>query len=709
MAIEKQKDNLKYDANSIAELKGADPYRQRPATVLGTDDINGVLHAEMEVIDNSADEAREGFSDRVIVRVWKDGSVEIEDFGRGVPMGWNQKEGKYAYELIFCTMYASGKYDASNYTKSTGLNGIGDTAAQFTSEYMDVVSVRDEKVNVRSNKKGEEVYDIQRVRYEVHFQKGYQVGELKVDKGVNIPTGTKIKFKPDLEVFKGTNTVVIAPEVYIDKLRKKAMLLNNVRFDIDYEGYEPISICFENGISDYLEMVCKKPFSKDTIKLHGDGVGRDDEENMSPEYKAWYDIEFTFSRDTSVLEVYHNGAELVQGGSSLDGFRSAVVKVIEDYGKENGKISKNEKIQLKDVEDLIVAIISTDCPGHLTSYMHQTKVAINNKFIKRLVQNQTVEAFKRWAVRNKTDMDKIVQEVLLNKQAREKADAVKRNVIRELSKGIDGFKNAPNKLERCKSKNPEECELYIVEGDSAKGPIVLARDSNTQAVLPLRGKTLNCMKENLERILSSDIIRTIIQSIGCGIELQSKYLRDLPAFDIKKLNFGKIMICTDADDDGYHIRVLVITMIYRLMPTLLKEGRVYIVETPLFMFTYMQNKKIMYKYAYNNKEKEKIASELEQAGVKKNSISIKRLKGLGETNAEVMNETTMDKKNRRVIQIQYKENDHEFDVLMQSLMGTDVESRKGLIDAYYEEDFGDIDYSETEDLEGADVMEYSFY
>lgn len=708
MAIEKQKDNLQYSADSISSLKGADPYRQRPATVLGTDDISGVLHAEMEVIDNSADEAREGFSSKVVVRVWRDGSIEIEDFGRGVPMGWNEKEQKYAYELIFCTMYASGKYDDSNYTKSTGLNGIGDTAAQFTSEYMDVVSVRNEKVNIRTNKKGEEIYDIERVRYEVHFKKGYQVGELSIQRGVDIPTGTRIKFKPDLEVFKGANTVAIPPEVYIDKLRKKAMLLSNVRFDIEYEGYEPISICFEDGISDYIDMVCKKPFSKDTIKLNGDGIGRDDEENLTPEYKAWYNIEFTFSRETPVIEVYHNGAELTQGGSSLDGFKSAIVKVIDDYAKENGKINKNEKIQLKDVEDLIVAIISTDCPGHLTSYMHQTKVAINNKFIRRLVQNQVIETFKKWANRNKPDMDKIVQEVLLNKQAREKADAVKRNVIRELSKGIDGFRNAPNKLERCKSKNPDECEIYIVEGDSAKGPCVLARDSDTQAVLPLRGKTLNCMKETLERILSSEIIRTIIQSLGCGIELQSKYLRDLPAFDIKKLNFGKIMICTDADDDGYHIRVLVITMIYRLMPTLLKEGRVYIVETPLFMFTYTQNKQKMYKYAYNNKEKDKISKELEEAGVKKNNIVIKRLKGLGETNAEVMNETTMDKENRRIIQIQYKDNDNDFDVLMQSLMGTDVESRKGLIDAYYEEDFGDIDYDGVEDV-GEETMEYSFY
>ena len=708
MAIEKQRDNFGYNAESISSLKGADPYRQRPATVLGTDDINGVLHAEMEVIDNAADEAREGFSDRVVVRIWRDGSVEIEDFGRGVPMGWNEKEKKYAYELIFCTMYASGKYDASNYTKSTGLNGIGDTAAQFTSEYMDVVSVRDEKVNIRTNKKGEELFDIERVRYEVHFQKGYQVGELKVDKGVNIPTGTKIKFKPDLEVFKGAESVSIPLEVYIDKLRKKAMLLSNVRFDIEYEGYEPISIYFENGISDYIEMICKKPLSKETIKLKGDGVGRDDEENMSTEYKAWYDIEFTFSRETTTVEVYHNGAELVQGGSSLDGFRSAIVKVIEDYGKENGKVSKNEKIQLKDVEDLVVAIISTDCPGHLTSYMHQTKVAINNKFIKRLVQAQTIEVFKRWAIKNKPEMDMIVQEVLLNKQAREKADAVKRNVIRELSKGIDGFKNAPSKLQRCKSKNPKECELYIVEGDSAKGPIVLARDNNTQAVLPLRGKTLNCMKESLERILSSDIIRTIIQSLGCGIELQSKYLRDLPAFDINKLNFDKIMICTDADDDGFHIRVLVITMIYRLMPTLLKEGKVYIVETPLFMFTYVENKQKKYKYAYNIKERDIISKQLEEAGIKKNNIIIKRLKLLCDSTEEVMNETTLDKENRHVIQLKYSDSNTEFDVLMQSLMGTDVESRKSIIDAYYDEDFGDIDYSMTEDV-GTEIEDYDFY
>lgn len=685
---------LNYDNESMSQLKGAEPYRQRPATVLGTDDKEGILHSGMEVVSNAADEVREGYSDSVQIYVKKDGELRVVDHGRGVPMGFNQKEGVYNWELVFCTMYASGKYDDSNYSKSEGLNGIGDTAAQFTSEYMRVISVRDEKGKaIKFDEDGNPIdWEVHRIKYSMNFKEGYPDGELKIEKDVTDQTGTDITFKPDIRVFKGASNIIIAPEVYLDKLRQKAMLLPGVEFNFYYEGLNPITIKFDNGISDYIDEVCESKILSDNIQISGSGRGQDSEENMSPMYNANFTVVFNFSRQAPLIETYHNSANLIDGGSSLDGLRFAVCKVIEEIGKETGKFTKSDKIQFKDIEEIFIAIISSECPGFMTSYKHQTKTAINNNFIKKLIVQEVTDQFKDWAIRNKNEMDKIIHEVVLNKQAREKAEAVKKTVLKELTKGIDGMGKAPISLSRCTSHNPAECEIYIVEGRSAKGPCVLARDKRTQAILPLRGKIMNCLKEPLEKILKSEVIRTIIQSLGCGVELRSKYLKDLPPFNMGKLNFAKIIICTDADDDGFHIRCLVLIMIYRLMPSLIKEGHVYIVETPLFELRVGKKEKL---YAYSIDERDKMLADLETRGIKRKSIQIRRMKGLGEGNADVMEITTMNKESRRLIQVEYPEDDSEFKVLANSLMGSDIEGRKNLIEAYYDEDFESLDFSEA--------------
>lgn len=702
-----------YTSDSIKSLKGAEPYRLRPETVLGTKDENGVLHAEFEVLSNATDEVREGHSDKVIVRTFKDGAIEIQDFGRGVPMGWNEAEGKYAYELIFCTMYASGKYDASNYSRSAGLNGIGDTAAQFTSEYMDVESVRDEHKNVVFNGDGSvKSFDTVRTRYTMRFEKGYPVGELKVEEGVEQHTGTKIKFKPDLEeVFKDAQTIHFDISTYLTRLRRDSML-SGALMELHYEDMKPIEVYYPDGVKSWLDetVPVESRYTKDLLSFSGSGTGKDSETASAEEYTANYDINFGFkkysakvevddeSEQSSVYEVYHNGGLLSEGGAPSEGFYDAVINVLNGYARSVGVLSRKDRFKREDLSGVLFAVVSTECPGYLTNYMNQTKVAITNRFIRKLVSEQTKKYFENWVLSHKAELDEVVQAAITAKSAREKADAVRQADLKQLSKGVDSFRSAPEKLTRCTSRKASECEIYIVEGDSAKGPIVLARDSKTQAVLPVRGKIINCITASLAEILKSDVVLALVQSIGCGVEAKSKLLKDLPQFDITKLNYDKIIICTDADDDGYHIRCLVLTVLYRLMPTIIREGKVYIAETPLFLIdTHGGKGKKATKYAYTTAEKDKLVTRLILDGVKESDILVKRLKGLGETSAAVMHTTTMDKKNRHLIRVTM-ENVQEFASLAESLMGTDVPSRRSLVEAYYETDFEEIAYDTEESL-----------
>lgn len=677
-------ENNYYDSDSIGSLKGAEPYRKRPSTVLGTDDERGVFHTVVEIIANSADEAREGNGSEIDLLVEEDGTITITDYGRGVPMDWNEKEKKYAYELIFCTMYGGGKLGSGSYTKSEGLNGIGCTAVQFTSEFMEVESCRDERAKDINGNYIEGKFE--RKKYTISFKGGYANSKLKVEDWDG-PTGTKIRYKPDITVFKSAESIIIPLERYVDTIRRKAMLDSGITYKIKYMDKPEIKILFEDGIADFIDRNIEKKLFKETVRIKGEDTGTDiieDAQDESKIYTATADIAFNFSRENGFIEVYHNAACLTEGGSSLDGFKDALCKVIKEYGVSNGKMSKSEKVVYKDVEELLACIISTECPGYMTSYMHQTKTAINNKMIERMVNKTVYENFSLWATTHKDEMNSLINQVLLNKKAREKADAVKRKAIKELTAKIDSMGDLPSKFQRCSCKDPEKTEVYIVEGDSAKGSIVLARNKDYQAVMPLRGKIMNCLKESLENILNSEVIRNLLRIFGCGVEVKSKYINDLPKFDISKLNFGKIIICTDADHDGFHIRCLVIVMIYRLVPSLLKAGKVYIVETPLYEIKYgkSRDKKV---YAFDDTERDKILSKLRANGVKDTQIKIKRMKGLGEADAATMAETTMNPKNRRLVRVKYPKDDTELKVLLNALMGDDIDSRKSLISGYFED------------------------
>lgn len=647
-----------YSNNSISTLKDEQQVRQRPAVIFGTNDIEGCAHSILEIIANSVDEVREGFGSKLLVKVDEDNVITVQDNGRGVPMDWNEAEGKYNWELVFCTLYASGKYDDSNYESSLGLNGLGATATQYASEFMRVESIRDNK------------------KYTMNFEKGRPVGELKVEEASGEVTGTTITFKPDREVFTGINVPL---EYYLDVLRRQAMIHRGLDINLQYKGND-IDLYYENGAKDFIELICDKRMGDKIISFEGEAIGSDGNSYEDVEYRLKMTAAFTFSRELALIEMYHNSSHLSEGGTSYDGMTSGITKVIDEYAKQEGKLSKRDKIQFKDIEEILVFIGTTDSPASVTSFKHQTKTAISNKFIRKAYNEFIIYNLSRWMNENKSIADKIVDEVLLNKKARESADAVKKKVIRKLSTTTDNFAGRPEKFTDCASNIPSERELYIVEGDSAKGSCVFARNGKFQAIMPIRGKIMNCLKEDLTKILNSEIIVDLMRVMQCGIEAESKYVKDLPKFDINKLNYGKIIICTDADLDGMQIRCLIITMLYRLVPTLLEEGKVFIAETPLYEIN-VQGESI---FAYNENEKEELMKELYEKGFTDRQIKIERSKGLGENDAEMMALTTMNPETRRLIQVEYNREDKNARRVLESLLGDDIESRRHMIEQYFD-------------------------
>lgn len=657
--------NGSYDNNSISSLKGPDQVRQRPAVIFGTNDMNGCYHSIFEIIANAIDEAREGYGDRIEIEVTEDNVISVRDYGRGVPMDWNNSEGRYNWELVFCTLYASGKYNSSSYGASIGLNGLGAAATQFASEFMVVESIRDGK------------------KYTMRFEEGVPIQELEIEES-DENTGTKITFKPDREVFTETNIPI---EYYADSLRRQAMLHPGLELSLKFHGKEIPTLKYPNGAGDFIRDIMgdSMPISN-IITFRGEDEGYEDKEDDPELYKVGMEVTLTFSRGANLIEIYHNGAHLSDGGSSFDAISSAITNVIEDYAKQVGIISRTDRILYKDVEELLVLVGYTECPAHKTYFKNQTKTAINNKFIRATCYDFVYHNLKRWFDDNRQIADKIVTEVLINKQAREQADAVKKKVIRKLSTSVDTLQGRPSKFKECASKNPLERELYIVEGDSAAGACLLARDGRFQAIMPVRGKIINCLKEDLTKILNSEIIVDLIRVLGCGIEAESKYVKDLPKFDLSKLSFNKIIICTDADLDGMQIRCLILTMIYRLMPTLLKAGKVYIAETPLFEIITKDNTY----FAYSDEEKTEIISMMLSQGVRENTIKIQRSKGLGENDPEMMSVSTMRPDTRRLIPVEFLEDEEGVHKIFDALLGDNIVNRRFLIEQYFDLDV-DID------------------
>ncbi len=646
-------------SQDIVMLKGPDKVRLRPSVIFGSDGLDGCEHSIFEILSNSVDEAREGYGDVIIITVYDDHSVEVEDFGRGVPMGYNEKEQRYNWDLVFCELYAGGKYDNNSgdgaYEYALGLNGLGACATQFSSEYMIVSSYSSGKVST------------------MRFEKGWAVlPELEVrDIGKKEKkNGTVIRWKPDLEVFTDIN---IPFEYYDDMLKKQAIVNAGLKFVLKYQtadgAYDTHEYCYEKGIEEYVNDLCGGTEMFPAVNWHGEGVGRDRADK--PDYKLKFDIAFTFSNTVNIIEYYHNSSYLQHGGSPEKAVKNGFVYAIDKYIKAEGKYNKNEsKITFSDIEDSLIVV--TNSFSTQTSYENQTKKAINNAFIADYMTNFIKQQLEIYFAENKADADKMATQVLVNKRSRESAESTRLNLKKKLQTSTD-VTNRVEKFVDCRIKDPAVRELYIVEGDSAATSCRLSRSAEFQAIIPVRGKTLNCLKCSYDRIFESQIIIDLIKVMGCGVEIKSKHKSDQGAeFDINNLKFSKIIICTDADEDGFQIRTLILTMFYRLLPSLIKAGKVYIVETPLYEIT---TKKETY-FAYDERDKAEI---LKKIGNEK--YTLQRSKGLGENSADMMQKTTMAPQTRRLIQVNEADRE-QTEIIFDTLLGDNIDARKEFITKY---------------------------
>ena len=645
-----QKKNT-YDNESISMLKGADRVRLRPAVIFGSDGIEGCRHAMFEILSNSIDEAREGHGSVIEVTRYMDKSIEVNDYGRGVPVDFNPIENKFNWELVFCELYAGGKYknnDGENYEYSLGLNGLGACATQYASEYMDVTVLRDG------------------FKYSLHFEKGENVGGLTKEPFRHRHTGTRIKWRPDLDVF---TDIDISSEYYEEILKKQAIVNKGLCFKFKNEvskgEFEEKDFLYENGIADYVKKIENGEGFTDIKYIECERKGRDREDK--PEYKVKLSVAFCFSNKASLLEYYHNSSFLEHGGSPDKAVSNAFTYTIDRYLKSNNKYNKNEsKINFGDVRDCLILVSNSF--STMTSYENQTKKAINNKFITDAMIEWLRHELEFYFIENKAEADKIATQVLINKRSREHAEKARVNIAKKLSGTID-VSNRVEKFVDCRTKDVSKREIYIVEGDSALGSCKLGRNSEFQAIMPVRGKILNCLKADYEKIFKSDIIVDLLRVLGCGVEISSKHNKNLNTFDMDNLRWDKIIICTDADVDGFQIRTLILAMLYRLVPTLIDAGKVYIAESPLFEIT-VKDKSY---FAYTEKEKAEITAKL--SGKK---YTVQRSKGLGENEPEMMWETTMNPETRRLIRVMSEDIEPTAEVF-DLLLGDNLADRKTYI------------------------------
>lgn len=658
MAVQK-KDTAKtqYNDQSIKALKGADRVRKRPGVIFGSDGLEGCEHSFFEILSNSVDEAREGHGNEIKVTVYTDRSICVDDHGRGVPLGYNEAEGRWNWDLIYCELYAGGKYDnnsdSSAYEYSLGLNGLGACATQYSSEYMDVFS-----------------YDGTN-EYKISFRKGEPVSELitrPLEKNER-RTGTVIHWRPDLDVFTDIN---IPSEFYVETLKRQSVVNPGICFVLliqdDSGKFSEQRFLYQNGIADYISEIAGDNSLTQPVLWHMETQGRDRDDK--DEYKLKADFSFCVSNTVNVIEYYHNSSFLEYGGSPDKAVRVAFVYALDKYMKANGKYTKNEsKITFGDVADCLILVINSF--STLTSYENQTKKSITNSFIYEAMCDYLKRNLEVYFVENPTAAEIFANQVLVNKRSRESAESARINIKKKLTGTLD-IANRVEKFVNCRSKDPELRELYIVEGDSALTSCKLGRNAEFQAIIPVRGKTLNCLKSSYEKIFKSEIITDLLRVIGCGVEINGKIKGDLAAFDINLLRWSKIIICTDADEDGFQIRTLLLTLFYRLLPTLLKEHKVFIAESPLFEIT---TKDKIY-FAYNEFEKADILKKLE--GTK---YTLQRSKGLGENEPDMMWQTTMNPASRRLISVTPTDA-AATEKIFDTLLGDDLPARKDFIAAH---------------------------
>lgn len=646
-----------YNDDSITSLKGADRVRKRPGVIFGSDGLEGCEHAVFEILSNSIDEAREGHGSLITVTRFLDKSVQVEDMGRGCPVDWNEKEGRYNWELVFCELYAGGKYDnenSENYEFSLGLNGLGSCATQYASQYMDVTVWRGGK------------------EYTLHFEKGENIGGLQVKEltANKKKTGTRIHWLPDLDVF---TDIAVPLDYYRDAMKRQAVVNAGVTFRLLNETaagkFDTEEFLYPCGIQDYIAELAGDDALTEPVFWEAERRGRDRADK--PEYKVKLSVALCFSNRVSIVEHYHNSSFLEHGGSPEKATRLALVGAIDKYLRENNKYLKSEaKITYPDVQDCLI-LVSNNFSTQ-TSYENQTKKAITNKFVQDAMAEFLRSRLEIYFIENHDAAEKIAAQVLINKRSRETAEKTRINQKKKLTEKID-IANRVQKFVDCRTKDVERRELYIVEGDSALGACKQSRDAEFQGLMPVRGKILNCLKADYPRIFKSDVITDLMKVLGCGVEVSGKAVRDLNQFDLNNLRWNKVVICTDGDVDGFQIRTLILTMLYRLCPTLIREGKVYIAETPLFEITYKDKTAEKTWFAYSEKEKADILRSLEGKKVK-----IDRSKGLGENDPEMMWLTTMNPETRRLIKVlpdDVEETARVFDLLL----GDNLSGRKEYI------------------------------
>ena len=646
-----------YDNESISSLKGADRVRKRPGVIFGSDGLEGCEHAVFEILSNAIDEARGGHGKLITVTRFADRSIQVDDQGRGCPVDWNEKEGRYNWELVFCELYAGGKYDnenSENYEFSLGLNGLGSCATQYASRYMDVTVWRDGK------------------EYRLHFERGEIVGKLEVSEqtGNKKRTGTTIRWLPDLDVF---TDIDIPVDYYRDVMRRQAVVNAGVTFRLKNETaagkYETEEFVYEHGIEDYIRELAGLDALTEPVYWEAERRGRDRPDK--PEYKVKLSVALCFSNKTALCEYYHNSSFLEHGGSPEKATRSAMVSAIDKYLRDNNKYVKGEaKITFPDVQDCLVLVSNSFSTQ--TSYENQTKKAITNKFIQEAMTEFLRSRLEIYFIENRDAAEKIAAQVLINKRSRETAERTRINQKKKLTEKID-IANRVQKFVDCRTKDVERREIYIVEGDSALGACKQSRDAEFQGLMPVRGKILNCLKADYPRIFKSDVITDLMKVLGCGVEVSGKAVKDLNQFDLSNLRWSKVVICTDGDVDGFQIRTLILTMLYRLCPTLIREGYVYIAETPLFEITCKEKSGEKTWFAYSEKEKADILKKLE--GKK---VNVQRSKGLGENDPEMMWMTTMSPETRRLIRV-LPEDAEETARVFDLLLGDNLSGRKDYI------------------------------
>ena len=638
-----------YDNQSISSLKGPDRVRKRPGVIFGSDGLDGCQHAVFEILSNAIDEAREGHGGQIIVTRYQDHSIEVEDFGRGCPVDWNEAEGRYNWELVFCELYAGGKYkngDGDNYEYSLGLNGLGSCATQYASRYFDVTIYRDG------------------FKYTLHFERGELVGEMGKEPADRKKTGSKFRWLPDLDVF---TDIDIPLEYYTDTLKRQAVVNAGVTFRLRNQvggKFETTDFKYENGIIDYVTELVGDQALTAPVFWQAERRGRDRADKA--DYKVKLSVSFCFSNTVNLVEHYHNSSWLEYGGAPEKAMRSAFVSAIDGWLKQNGKYQKSEsKITWADIQDCLV-LVSNNFSTQ-TSYENQTKKAITNKFVQEAMTEFLRSQLEVYFIENPFDAEKIAGQVLINKRSRETAEKTRLGIKKKLSGSVD-ISNRVQKFVDCRTKDVSRRELYIVEGDSALGACKLSRDAEFQGIMPVRGKILNCLKADYAKIFKSEIITDLLKVMGCGVEVKDKHVKDLSAFDLSALRWNKIIICTDGDVDGFQIRTLILTMLYRLTPTLIQEGYVFIAESPLYEITCKEKTW----FAYSDREKAEICQQLD---AEKKKYDLQRSKGLGENEPDMMWLTTMSPDTRRLIKVMPEDVERTAQVF-DLLLGDNLQGRK---------------------------------